>query len=748
MTGTAVGEPAGPLAGVRVLEVSRARPGRIAGMLLADLGADVVRAVDPAAPPEPVSSEALCWDRGKRLLPLPDPDVDRACDGADVVLVDLPPAALTGARWRAADLQAGRPGVVHVWLPPYGEHGEWAELPEDPLLLAALSGWAVLYPADDDSPIAPVVAGLTHVQGAMGAAAAVAGLLGRQRSGTAQPAVVTGLHAAAALVGTSFSEIDDAPAFSPSRSLTGTPNWRVYRCADDRDIFLAALTPELFFRALEALDRLEVMALPEVEGDFQAVLDLSRGRAAVTADLEPVFAAQPSGYWLSRLRAHRVPCTTVETRRDWIAGPVVRDNQLRIDLVHDQLGPVTMPDVPLLLSATPGSVRGFAQASTEGRPPWPERRAQADVPAPGAAAADQGTASPPRSLPLDGVTVVDASSFFAGPFVSALLADFGADVVRVEPPAGDSYRFASLAFLAVNQRKRGVVLDFTAADGVPSLHDLLNHADVFVDNLRPRALADLDLGGDDAPRFRQLVHCSVSAFGQAAAFADLPGFDPIFQSISGMAVAQGGADRPIVGGAPLNDVITGALGALGCLAALYRRPALGRGQRVRVSLAASATFAQSAEFTSWPGSPEPPRGALLFRGPDAGHRYHECGDGWVVVAAVDDATRTRMVAALEVAGLADVGSALSRCTVAEAAALLNDAGVPAARVVLRKLPLRDPFLVANGFTHLVPVPGTGTARVVDHHSHWPLAPEPRPGRWFEVGADTASLRPGPGAGEA
>jgi crotonobetainyl-CoA:carnitine CoA-transferase CaiB-like acyl-CoA transferase len=194
VSGAAEERPAGPLAGVRVLEISRARPGRIAGMLLADLGADVLRAVDPAAPVEPATAEALCWDRGKRLLPLGESEVGRVAEDADVVVVDLAPAALASAGWDAAHLCATRPRPVHVWLPPYAEEGEWADLPEDPLLLAALAGWAVLYPADDESPVAPVVAGLTHVQAAMGAATAVAGLLGRQRSGAAQPVVVTGLR--------------------------------------------------------------------------------------------------------------------------------------------------------------------------------------------------------------------------------------------------------------------------------------------------------------------------------------------------------------------------------------------------------------------------------------------------------------------------------------------------------------------------------------------------------------------------
>jgi crotonobetainyl-CoA:carnitine CoA-transferase CaiB-like acyl-CoA transferase len=398
-----------------------------------------------------------------------------------------------------------------------------------------------------------------------------------------------------------------------------------------------------------------------------------------------------------------------------------------------------MPNVPVILSDTPGSVRGFSRELASGHDVWPQAVGR---PGAGPQAAAAPAAGPPGargSLPLAGVAVVDASSFLAGPMVSAVLADFGADVVRVEPVGGDSYRNFSLAFLAVNQRKRGAVIDLKQPDGIEALHALLARADVFVENLRPRALAPLALEDDaTSPRFPRLVHCSVSAFGRAEAFADLPGFDPIFQCLNGMAAAQGAEGEPIVCPAPVNDVATGALGALGCLAALFRRQAAGRGQRVWVSLAASSTFIQSGEFTTWAGSPPTPRGDLLFRGPGHGHRYHQCRDGWIAVAAVSEALRAQLAAALGVDDLADAAGVLRGHTVASATRLLNTHGVPACRVVPRHRPLRDPFLMDNGFSHLVPVP-EGVARVVDRHSRWPGAAGPRASRSFAPGEDTRAV---------
>jgi crotonobetainyl-CoA:carnitine CoA-transferase CaiB-like acyl-CoA transferase len=726
MTADVTSSPAGgPLAGVRVIEISTGRVGRIAGMLLADLGADVVTVVAPGRPPRPPQPADVCWDRGKRQFEAADEDALRLAADADVLLVDATPAGIAARGLTSPRLREVAPEVVHVWLPPYGEFGEWRDLPEDPLFLAALTSLAVHLPADDASPVAPVVSTLSSIQGALGAAAAVAGLVGRSRSGCAQPAVVTGLHAGAALMGTAFTEINDEPAFAPSRAIVPAPNWRTYACADGKRIFLAALTPELFFRALEAVGRLDVMALPEVAGDFQAILDLRRGRPAVTAELEPVFAEHASDEWLARLTGARVPCAPVQTRADWFAGPVVAGNGARVTLHHPELGDVDMPGVPVSFSATPGRVRGFARPAAAGSPAWPARP-RSDQPERAVTA-----------LPLDGLRVLDVSSFLAAPLAATVLADFGADVIRIESPAGDGYRNYPLSFLAVNQRKRGMALDLADPRSAEIVHSLLDRTDALVENLRPPARERLGLA-DTAARHPRLVHCSLSAFGDAGRWADLPGFDPVLQCLNGMARAQGGDGDPIVGSAGVNDVTTGALSALGILAALYWRERTGQGQRVRTSLAVGSTFTQAAEYTTWDGAPEPLRGRQLFRGPAEGHRYYECANGWIATAAQDDPGRAAMLGALDAADFPAAARALRDLSVARATGLLARNGVPACRVVARPRPLRDPFLEANGFTHLVPMP-QGAGRVVDHHSRWPAAPEPRGPRYFEVGEDTTTI---------
>lgn len=717
---------AGPLAGVRVIEVSRGAAGRLAGMLLADLGADVVRVLAPGTTPHDEADPAgVSGDRGKRRVELSDDDVRGLAADTDVFLVNLVPAELRDRRLGSADVQA--PATVHVWLPPYAETGQWCDLPDDPLILAALATLAVHLPADDDSPVAPVVSSLSAIHGALGAAAAIAGLIGRARSGVAHPVVVTGLHAGAALMGTAFTEIDGHPSFAPSRAIVPAPNWRTYECSDGKRIFLATLTPHLFFRALEALDRLDVMVRPEVGGEFTNILDVDKGRLAVAAELEPVFAARSSQEWLELLAQARVPCAPVQTRDEWFSGPVVADNEARVVLEHERLGPVSLPNVPLQFSATPVRVRALARTVPARSTLWAAREPETSR---------QRPAQPPP-MPLAGLRVLDLSSFFAAPLASALLADFGADVVRVEPPGGDTYRNYVLSFLAVNQRKRGIELGLAEPSAGPVLRRLLQGTDVLVENVRPRARERLGLV-DTPDRFPRLVHCSVSAFGRAAGWADTPGFDPLLQSMSGMARAQGGDGPPIVGSAGVTDAGTGALAAVGVLAALYARERSGRGQQVWASLAVTSTYLQTAEFTTWTGSPPPRQGHELYRGPDEGHRYYQCRDGWVAVAAVGPTRTTALCTALGVPAVSDAGAALAARSVREAVRTLTEAGVPVCRVVARPRPLVDPFLDENGFTHLVPTP-YGVARVVDRHSRWPAVVADPPARYFDAGQDTVEV---------
>jgi formyl-CoA transferase len=217
-----------------------------------------------------------------------------------------------------------------------------------------------------------------------------------------------------------------------------------------------------------------------------------------------------------------------------------------------------------------------------------------------------------RPGPLGGVRVLDLSSYIAGPYAGSLLADLGAEVIKIEPPEGDNLRrypstleAESRAFLGVNRSKRGVVLDLKQAAGISALLRLAQHADVLLHSFRPRVPARL---GIDYERLREmnsrLIYCGLSGYGERGPMRDRAGYDQVLQAMTGICDAQGmGKDAPDIAYGSVVDFHAGSLMALGILAALYSREKTGRGQKVEVSLLASALAMQSARFVEVAGEP-------------------------------------------------------------------------------------------------------------------------------------------------
>ncbi|MFE9959678.1 CaiB/BaiF CoA transferase family protein [Micromonospora sp. NPDC005299] len=201
------------------------------------------------------------------------------------------------------------------------------------------------------------------------------------------------------------------------------------------------------------------------------------------------------------------------------------------------------------------------------------------------------------SGPLRGVLVADFSRILAGPYATMLLADLGADVVKVEAPGGDDTRTwqppvrdgVSTYYLGVNRNKRSLVLDLADPADAVLARRLAARADVMIQNFRPGALRRFGLDHDTVTAANpRLVYASISGFG-AAGGADLPGYDLMVQAASGLMSLTGAADGPpYKAGVALFDVIAGLHAAVGILAALHHRAATGVGQHVEVDLLSSA----------------------------------------------------------------------------------------------------------------------------------------------------------------
>ncbi|MEM6933448.1 MAG: CoA transferase [Pseudomonadota bacterium] len=256
--------------------------------------------------------------------------------------------------------------------------------------------------------------------------------------------------------------------------------------------------------------------------------------------------------------------------------------------------------------------------------------------------------------PLAGLRVIELAHIMAGPACGVMLADMGADVVKVEKPAGDDTRRMlppdvngeSAAYLMMNRNKRGLALDLKQEAGRDALRRLLDTADVVIENYRHDTMEKLGLGYESLrERNRGLIYVAISGFGRTGPYARRGGFDLIAQGMSGlMSITGEGPGRPPVKvAAPVSDITAGILAALGVCAALNHRNATGEGQMVDTSLYEAAithTYWQSAITFATGVSPEPIGSAHPLNAP---YQAFETSDGWITLGAANQANWERLI---------------------------------------------------------------------------------------------------------
>jgi crotonobetainyl-CoA:carnitine CoA-transferase CaiB-like acyl-CoA transferase len=342
---------------------------------------------------------------------------------------------------------------------------------------------------------------------------------------------------------------------------------------------------------------------------------------------------------------------------------------------------------------------------------------------------------------LEGVRVVDLTRVLSGPFCTMLLADFGADVVKVEPPDGDSVRRQgaikdglSWYFATFNRNKRSIVLDLKSEEGRAALEKLVAGADVLVENFRPGVLARMGFPPARLKALRPgLVTCSINGFGSTGPYRDRPAFDFIAQAMSGFMSVNGRADDPpLRSGLPISDLVAGLYGALGISAALVRARATGQGEHVEVSLTnglisllayVAANYFATGQALPRTGNDHPiasPYG--LFR----------TADGEIAIAPSDDTFFARLVDALGMPELksdpdyatqparvanrfainALIAAKLKAATSAHWIALLNAAGVPCGPVHTVDQVFADPQVQAQEMAIDVEHPTAGLVRML------------------------------------
>ena len=329
----------------------------------------------------------------------------------------------------------------------------------------------------------------------------------------------------------------------------------------------------------------------------------------------------------------------------------------------------------------------------------------------------------------------------AGPYCAMLLADMGARVIKVEPPAGDSTRAMagaqggdSAAFGAVNRGKRGIVLDLTEEAGREVFVRLARSADILVENFRPGVMARMDLDyarlSAENPR---LIYASISGFGQTGPEAARGGFDLVAQGMSGIMSVTGEPDGPPVkAGIPITDLGAGLFALAGILAALHWRAASGRGQHIDTSLfeaGLALSVWEATEYFSGRGIPARLGSAHRMVAP---YQAFACADGFITVGAANDRTFARFATVLghpewvtdarfssasaRVANRATLATLVEAVTSAESREAwmqrLDGAGVPCGPILDYAEAFAHPQAVAREMSVPIEHPRLGTQRML------------------------------------
>jgi crotonobetainyl-CoA:carnitine CoA-transferase CaiB-like acyl-CoA transferase len=678
----------GVLNGIRIVDLSDGIAAPTACMVLAEAGAEVVLVEPPAGAATRSLPGFRTWNRSKQSIVLDlerSPDrgrLDELLAGADVLVHSYAPARAAALGLGDATLAAAFPQLVVCSVLAWPANHAAADRPVDDLLTLARLGVLHEQQGRRDGPI--------YVRFPLGSWGAVwlasigimARLVARGRTGRAGPAHTSLAQGALIPMMMHWSRAE-----TPSDLLrVGMPkdrmNTPLFECSDARWIHIMPPAPDSTPLMQEVWAEMGPEGVDQadrsVPGGWHGYPHAGATRAAI--------ARRTADEWLEHFWQHDIPAQEALP-----VGAILDDEQARInryvvELEDPVAGRVTVPGLPMTLDP-PAAVRSTApdlgQHQREAGREWSPRPAL--VPARGGSTSNR--------WPLEGVKVLDFGNFLAGPLGPMLLADLGADVVKVEATTGDPMRWADWPFAGCQRGKRTVALDMKSPASRPAFEALVKWADIVHHNLRMPAARRLGLDSASLRAINpDLVFCHTSSYGPKGDRADWPGYDQLFQASCGWERAGAGSGNP-----PMwhrfgfMDHQCAMSSVTATLIALFERDRNQRPTDVAASLLGAGILTTSETYLQPDGSLAPMAeldAEQRYTAP--GVRLLQCADGWIAVAARNDDQLRRLcevVAVVDADGLVD--AAASRAA-ADLVTALDDAGVPCEHVRLdNKIPFFD-----------------------------------------------------------
>lgn len=654
----------GMLGGLRVVEITQGIAGWSAGLHLSEAGAEVLKIEAPGPDPASDTAPFRVLNRGKRRCAIDlgsaagRSELRQLLAAADVLLHELTPTAAAQAGLADEELVLAFPNLVISAIAGWPQAHALRDQPVRETLVLARLGVLDEQPGHREGPIYIRMPFANWIAGWLAAVAVMARLLARDRDGRGGPAH-TSLAQAALVPMTMHWSRASTPTPVFAKGLDKNIPIPLHQCSDGRWIHVHYAPDKAPWMA-EALAAMGPAAVAAANATFPP----SHVAPNFGAN-KRVIATRPADDWVQHFWEHDVAAQIAAP-----FGEIYRDGQARLNgyvvEVQDPRWGATLQPGPAYRSVPPPCARGPLRDVRTGAT-WPSKSAPVLT-------AREESAGAARA-PLHGLKVLDLGAYLAGPFACMLLADLGADVIKVEPPAGDAMRRLERIFAGTQRGKRALALKLGDAASLPVLDELVRWADVVQHNVRMPAARKLGIAPDRLLALKpDLVFGHISTYGPEGPRADWPGFDQLMQAACGWEVECGGAGQPPMW---LRFGVGDHLAALSCvfaiLLALYGRARTGRGQAVASSLL-GAMLLTECEAIVLPDGRLTPMAHLdaAQTGLSMGDRLYACKDGWLMVAA----WRPAELAALHRIVGDSAEAWFQDRTVAQAASQLQAHGVP------------------------------------------------------------------------
>jgi len=732
----------GILDGIRVIDMTEGLAGSVACLLLAESGADVAKVEPPGPSAARARSSFRTWNRSKRSVIVDLETVagreqlQSLLGTADVVVHEYPPGRAVEVGVDDRTLRTHFPDLIVSSVLSWPANHALADRPVDELLAMARLGIC-----DEQLPMrrsGPVF--IRFPLGSWGAvylaaSGIVARLLVRQRSGTGGAAHTSLVQGAMVPMGMHWSRAETPP---PSLAIGMPKESRgsqatIFECADGVWIHIMK-NPD----GVPLMQKLLAELGPGRVAELNAGADDSAFGYPNRGANQAAFRMRRSEEWLRELWAHDVAVQPALPFGAIFDDEQARSNGYVVDHDDPEVGRIVAGGLPISIQPPQRVVRPAPRQGEHTKEVLAEWAEGVAPPARARRRQDVTTRTSGR-YPLEGVNVLDLGNYLAGPYGPMLLADLGANVVKVEATTGDAMRFVAWAFAGCQRGKRSVALDLKAKASRPALEALVQWADIVHHNLRMPAARRLGIDYESLqPVNPRMVYCHTTSYGPTGDRADWPGYDQLFQAQCGWEVLGAGEGNP-----PMwhrfgfMDHQCALSSVLACLLALYRRAETGEGQFVAGSLLGAGALTASETYIGPDGRLAPYDVVDADQtGTGPGYRIIEAADGWVAVAARGAEQVGALCRAAGVTDPAQVPAALRPRPRQAVLALLDAARVPCEPVLENQ---RDPFFDD---------PANVAAGLVASYEHAEWGPLKQPGGLWSFGdLDVRLEYPPPALGE-